>query len=529
MKNSKSCIKQFVSSLGLLGLISGAAVSPVSAQTPGNVYDMVILNGRVVDPETGLDAVRNVGVSEDKISIVTEEAISGEVMIDASGRVVAPGFIDLHAHGQRIPAGRMQAKDGVTTALELEVGVLPVGAFYEAVAKEGRPINYGTAASWAHARVAEFVGEEPEAEVDWFTGHFGSSEWQESIADEKQTDAIMSRVQAGLDEGGLGVGVALGYAPGSGRKEYHALNELAAKNEVPSFTHARFLSVTEPESSFEGYQEMVAVAVATGAHMHICHLNSISMRDIGSIAPLVKSAQESGAKITVEAYPYGAGSTSIGAAMFKEPGWQERLGGIKKSDFTVDGKALTDAEFDRLQKEAPNTGVVLHMIHPDKYPSDQRALDMSILYPGGAIASDGGGWSDAGGLIESSVWPLPEDANSHPRSAGTFSKFLRVYVREDKSLSLLEAINKTSTIPAKILEQSVPQMRQKGRIQTGADADIVIFDLETVSDRATYEKPAQVSVGFDYVIVGGTQLIANGQLDTTVLPGKPIRRSVTTQ
>lgn len=510
---------------GLVGAVIALSACASLLQPPSEVYDIAILNGRVIDPKTGLDATRNVGLIGDRIVAVTQRNISGRTTIDAEGKIVAPGFIDLHAHGQNIPSARMQAMDGVTTALELEVGVLPVNAFYTAVAAEGRPIHYGTAASWAHARVAEFVGEEPQADVDWFASHFGNLDWQEKIATEDQTNAIMARVQQGLDEGGLGIGVALGYAPGSGRKEYQTLNVLAANNGVPSFTHARFLSVTEPESSFEGYQEMIAVAASTGAHMHISHLNSISMRDINTIAPMVKAAQDAGVHITVEAYPYGAGATSIGAAMFREPGWQARLGNIRKSDFTLDGQPLSDADFDRLQRDAPGTGIVVHMLNPDKYPTDQADLDVSVLYPGGAIASDGGGWNDANGEIEASVWPLPDNASSHPRSAGTFSKFLRVYVRELEALTLIEAINKTSSIPAQILEQSVPQMRQKGRLQVGADADIVVFDLNTVSDRATYEKPAQASVGFEHVIVAGTVLITGGELQTDVLPGRPIRRN----
>ncbi|WP_425408157.1 amidohydrolase family protein [Hyphococcus sp.] len=507
-----------------LAVLFAAAVS-ACAKAPTAPYDLVILNGRVIDPETGLDAIRNVGVNGDSVAVVTKDKIAGATTINASGKVVAPGFIDLHAHGQRIPAGRMQALDGVTTALELEVGVLPVAEFYEQAAAEGRPIHYGVAASWAHARIAEIVNDEPEANVEWFTGHFGNTQWQTKIASTEELEGILARLQSALDDGAVGIGFALGYAPGSGRKEYYAANALAAKNNVPTYTHARFLSVTEPDSSFEGFQEMVAVAASTGAHMHISHLNSISLRDIDAIAPMIRGAQENGVTITVEAYPYGAGATSIGAAMFQGPDWQARLGGIKKSDFTVDGEPLSDAEFDRLQADAPSTGVVLHMLHPDDRSEDQAALDKSILYPGGAIASDGGYWSDAGGLIANDIWPMPENAQSHPRAAGTFSKFLRVYVREREAISLLDAIAKTSLIPAQILESAAPQMRQKGRIQVGADADIIVFDLARVSDRANFEKPAQASVGFEHVIVGGTPLVIDGVLDTTVLPGRPIRRS----
>jgi len=351
-------------------------------------------------------------------------------------------------------------------------------------------------------------------------------EWQYELADKPQMDDILARVQEGLDEGGLGIGVLLGYAPGSGKKEYYALNALAAKNGVPTFTHARFLSNIEPNSSFEGYEEMVAVAAATGAQMHICHLNSISLRDIANIKAMIQKAQENGVKITVEAYPYGAGSTSIGAALFRGDNWQARMGDIKKSDFTLDGVPLTDAEFDRLQREAPGTGIVVHFIHPEDNPEDAKVLKESNLFQGGAVASDGGDWTVKGQSVASNVWPLPADAQSHPRSAGTFSKFLRVYYRENQEISLSDAIAKMSLIPAQILEKSVPQMHRKGRIREGADADIVVFDPNTVSDRATFERPSQSSVGFQYVIVGGAPLVSEGVLDKSLLPGRPVRRAI---
>ncbi|MBB5518921.1 amidohydrolase family protein [Amphiplicatus metriothermophilus] len=508
-----------------LGLALATLLGLFPAASAEETFDLVILNGRVIDPETGLDAVRNVGVRGDRIARITKKNISGARVIDAEGFVVAPGFIDLHAHGQNIPSGRAQALDGVTTALELESGEYPVSSFYDAAAEEGRPIHYGASVNWSRARIAEITGQEPASHDDEFERDPNGPDWRYMVADETQSERILARVQQGLDEGGLGIGVLLGYSPGSGRGEYYALHELAATNGVPTFTHARYLSNTEPDSSFEGFQEMVAVSAATGAQMHVSHLNSISLRNIAPIRAMLQGAQGRGVNITVEAYPYGAGATAIGTALFEGGNWQARLGGIKKSDFTLDGTPLTDAEFDRLQKEAPRTDIVVHFLHPEDKPEDQAILDQSILYPGGAIASDGGEWQINGEEIASDVWPIPAHAESHPRSAGTFSKFLRVYVREQEAISLIDALAKTSLIPAQILEESVPQMRRKGRLQEGADADIVVFGIARVSDRATYEEPAQMSAGFEHVIVAGTPLVSNGVLDTSVLPGRPIRRT----
>lgn len=511
--------------LALSIALAGLAGCAPGASAEKNAFDLAILNGRVIDPETGLDAVRNVGVRGDKIVRITRKTIAAKRVIDAEGLIVAPGFIDLHAHGQSIPSARVQALDGVTTALELESGKYPVSSFYKAAAAEGRPIHYGASVGWSQARTTELSGREPTSHDDIPERDPAGPDWRHTPASSEQTANILARIQTELDDGGLGVGVLLGYSPGAGRGEYHALHELAAKNGVPTFTHARYLSNIEPDSSFEGFQEMVAVSASTGAHMHVSHLNSISLRDIAAIRRMLEGAQAHGANITVEAYPYGAGATAIGTALFEGDRWQERLGGIKKSDFTLDGTPLTDAEFDRLQHEAPRTAIVVHFLHPEDNPEDRKILAQSILYPGGAIASDGGDWRLNGEQIASDVWPIPADASAHPRSAGTFSKFLRIYVRETQAISLKDALAKTSLIPAQILEKAVPQMRLKGRLQEGADADIVVFDIETVSDRATYERPAQMSVGFAHVIVAGTPLVSDGVLDTSVLPGRPVRRT----
>jgi N-acyl-D-glutamate deacylase len=508
----------------LAAVLSLGLLAPCAAQAAAPSYDLVIEGGRVIDPETNLDAVRNVAVKDGKVVEVSEAPLSGARTIHAKGLVVAPGFIDLHAHGQQLPAARMQAFDGVTTALELEAGILPVGKFYDQVASEGRPINYGAAASWAEARQKVMDGVEPEPSLEAFEKAQRLPNWSSKVATEDQIQQMARLVDQGISEGALGIGFLIGYAPPSGRKEYYELNRLAAQRNVPTFTHVRFMSVEEPQSSFEAYQEMVAVAAATGARMHVCHLNSTSLRDAPRVIELISSAQKRGVPLTVEAYPYAAGSTVIGAAMFRGPNWRERLGGAKASDFEYNGKPLDEDSFARLQKENPGALIVIHFLNPGVIPGDQELLDQSVLYPGGAIASDAMPWTVDGKTLQGHVWPLPANAYAHPRSAGTFSRFLRQYVHDRHAISLPEAIRKITLIPAETLEDSVPQMKAKGRLSPGADADIVVFDPETVADRATYARPAQTSVGMKWVIVGGTPVIADGRLDLKALPGKPIRR-----
>lgn len=279
---SSAAVRFLGTLVGLFGAVSIAAAqtSRAAAAERGEGFDLVIANGRVIDPETGLDGVRSVGIRGGRIAAISSTPLRGRTVLDATGLVVAPGFIDLHSHGQELPGARMQAFDGVTTSLELEAGILPVATAYERVAREGRPINYGFSASWLYARVAEKEGMEPTGSVTFFQEAQTRKGWQYTVASAGETERIIARLQRGLDEGALGIGVLAGYAPGYGRKEAFAVAQLAARAGVPAFTHVRYMSVIEPQSSFEAIEEVVALAAGTGARMHICHLNSSSIRDI---------------------------------------------------------------------------------------------------------------------------------------------------------------------------------------------------------------------------------------------------------
>lgn len=486
----------------------------------------LVLYGRVIDPESSLDGIRHVGIKGDKIAAVSVEPLKGRQVIDAKGLVIAPGCIDLHAHGQELPSARMQAFDGVTTALELESGILPVSKFYERRAKEGRPINYGASVGWAFARVAVMQNLEPDGELRFMLKAFGLSDWTQQPASEEQVNKILARVEQGLKEGGIGIGMLAGYAPGFGQKENYLVHKLAVKYGVPTFVHIRYMGLVEPQSSFAAYQEVIAMAASTGAHVHICHFNSTSLRDIEVCARLVADAQKRGQKITTEAYPYGTGWTGINAAFLRRPDWRKHMG-MDYSDivYLKTGERLTKERMEEIQKKDPGGSILLRFLDPDGKPGDQALLDRSVLFPGGAIASDGGDWEVDGKVVTGDVWPLPEKALAHPRAAGTFCRILGRYVRDRKVLTLSDAIRRCSLIPAQILETSTPQMKSKGRVKVGADADLIVFDPDTVIDRATFEKPLQTSTGMRHVIVNGTFVIRDGELVKSALPGKAIRRT----
>jgi N-acyl-D-glutamate deacylase len=505
----------------LLALMPGVSASAAE-------YDLAIHNGRVMDPETKFDGIANVGIKDGIIAIITKEKITGTKTVDATGHVVAPGFIDIHAHGQNIGDYRMQAVQGVTTMLELESGVLPIAEWYEKQAAKKLPINYGAAAGWTFARIAAFAGGQPVSSPEYFQEAQTRTDWKMNIATPEQLARILKLVAQGLDEGALGIGINAGYAPGHGQKEYFALAELAARRDVATFTHVRYASNMEPESSFQAVQELIANAAVTGAHMHLCHINSTSLRDIHSILKLVDDAFERNINISVGAYPWGAASTVVGAAMFSGEGWRERMGSTA-NNFQLGTKRMTEAQLADYQKNKPGTFITWHFLD-ESNPADLALLDASILHPRILIESDEMFWMfmdkhDRIVNYDGSEWPLPKETFSHPRSNGTFAKILRSYVRERRLMTLPEALRKMCLMPARTLEGFVPQMKKKGRLQQGMDADIVVFDPETISDVGTYEKPNQPAAGVQSLLVHGELVVDGGQLVLNAAPGRPIRRT----
>ena len=492
-------------------------------------YDLVIINGRVMDPETGFDQVSNVGVRGGEIAVITTESIDGDEAINAEGLIVAPGFIDLHAHGQNIGDYRMQAMQGVTTMLELESGVLPVSDWYDEQAEKRLPINYGTASAWTYARIATFTETEPEATVAYFQDVQGRADWKMDIATPGQLENILALVEQGLDEGALGVGINAGYAPGYGFKEYYALAKIAADRDVATFTHVRYASNDEPAGSFQAVQELIANAAITGAHMHLCHINSTSLKDIEATLELVENAQQRDINVTVGAYPYGAASTVVGAAMFSGDGWRERMGSTAEN-FQLGTERMSEEQLADYQQNKPGTFIVWHFLD-ESNPQDLALLDASVLHPDTLIESDEMFWmtmDDKGGIENYSgdAWPLPDGVFSHPRSNGTFAKILASYVRERELMSMQEALRKMSLMPAQTLEDFVPQMKTKGRLQKGMDADIVVFDPEAIAPVGTYEDPNHPAVGVQSVIVNGVVIVDGGELRVDAAPGQPIRRAV---
>jgi hypothetical protein len=449
-------------------------------------YDLVLEGGRVMDPETGLDAKRNVGVRDGKIVRVSSEALSGKRVIHAAGLVVAPGFIDLHQHAQGIESQRVKALDGVTTALELEIGVPDVAEFLKTKERHSL-IHYGTSASHVAARALAFGTPLPSGEILPKSGPA-----TEQAATTAQIMQIENRLRAELDGGGLAVGMGIQYTPGATRLEIIDMFRLAAERGVPVYTHVRSSGGVDP-GSIAAVSEVIAASAISGAPLHIVHINSTCLRDAPECLSMVEGARARGLDVTTEAYPYIAGMTFINSAVFN-PGWQERQGGISYGDLVLPntGEHLTKERFDELHNSSTPQTVLI-------FSNSQAVLDKLIPNQLVMIASDG--------------------LEGHPRNAGTFSRVLAQYIREKGTITLMEALRKMSLMPAQMLERSTPAARQKGRLQEGADADIVVFDPATIADHATFQKPMEPSVGVHYLLVAGTVIVDDGKIVPDLYPG----------
>jgi N-acyl-D-aspartate/D-glutamate deacylase len=446
-------------------------------------YDLVISSGHVMDPESGLDGVRNIGITAGKIKVITIRPLTGKQTIQARGLIVAPGFIDIHSHGQDDENYRYKARDGVTTALEMEVGAWPIDAWYKA--REGKAlVNFGATSGHIPAQMAVMH------DSGTFLPRDNAVNRATTRAESKQ---IHDNVRQGLTQGALGIGMGIAYFPKATREEIYDIFTLSAERHAPIYVHMRNPGPIEP-GVVDSLQEVIGNAAATGASLHVVHIPSMAFRQLPLALDMLDGAKRRGLDVTTECYPYTAGMTQLESAIF-DTGWQERLA-ITYGDlqWTATGERLTEETFGKYRKQGG--AVVLHSM-------PENMVKLAVTHPGVIIASDG--------------WLV--NGKGHPRAAGTYSRVLARYVREQRALSLMEALRKMTILPAQRL--NIPN---KGRIKVGADADLAIFDSAKVEDKATYDNPAQYAEGIPWVVVNGVPVVREGKLQTDIFPGRGLRR-----
>lgn len=457
---------------------------PVAAQ------DLALIGGRVMDPETGLDAVRNVVIDNGRIVAITTEPQSADEVIEVDGLVVAPGFIDLHAHGQDVVSNRFQVADGVTTAMDLEIGMYPVAEWYES--RQGDAlIHYGATVAHVVTRYAAVEGSVPTDIRQYRIDAFAAESARQPVT-EAQLERTLVLLEEGLRQGALGVGFGITYTPGATHAEILAAFAKAATLDAPVFVHMRASSRMGGDR-LAPIQEVIADAAATGVALHIVHINSSTNEAARPAIALIRAARDRGVDVTTESYPYTAGSTLIESALFDN--W---AGDHANLQWAATGERLNEESFRRYRQEG---GWVI--IHGRR----EETNEWIVAQPDVIVASDGITF---------------RDGPAHPRGAGCYARILGHYVRERGALDLMTALSKMSLQPARRLEGIAPQMKQKGRVQVGADADLTIFDPARVRSRATYSDSMQMSEGIEYVLVDGTLVVRNGELVEGVAPGQPI-------
>ncbi|WEM44792.1 aminoacylase (plasmid) [Photobacterium sp. DA100] len=478
-------------------------------------YDLVIKNGRVMDPETGYDKVASVGIKDGRIAIITNNNIDGNDVIDAAGHVVAPGFIDTHFHWQAPLGYKIGLRDGLTSSMDLEEGCAgtTLGAWYqERIGKTA--VNFGCASSHELARAIVLDGLQ---EKDVSQGPMSAFEtrkgtgWSSAKPSLEQGNEILRIIDKGLQDGGVGIGSTLGYMrEGVTTRELYEVQKVGARYGRHTAVHTRF---TPDSATFEnlGTQEVIANALSLGAPAMICHFNNPGW-ELGH--ELLFGLQQRGFNIWGEIYPYAAGSTTLNAVFLKPENWVEKLG-HRYEDTMADaatGKFYTLETYEAGLKENPTQEIILYKMPPEDAVS-------WLKLKGVTMASDGMNAEPSFGPWET---PLEELGNMHPRGAGARASSVRLAREND--IPLMQIMSILSYNAAKHLgDTGLKAMQERGRIQKGMIADIVVFHPEKFTDNATYQNGSLPSTGMKSVIVNGTVVLKNDKVVNGVFPGQPIR------
>lgn len=446
------------------------------------IYDTVIMNGIVVDPETEtVKAGFNIGIKNSRIAEITDENITGKETINAEGRIVSPGFIDVLSYSPNDIGNKYKIGDGVTTNLAMHGATAHFKSWFDSYSRRKMLVNYGGAV---------FVGA--------IRSEMGIGRYSTPTAG--QIEKMKAITEQAIKEGGIGISFSPEYLPGTSADEIKGIMNVGKKYGMTSFFHVRYSDMIEPGTNIDAIKEVIGYARETGCPVQVVHIVSTGgTYSMPQSLKLIDDARKEGLDITIDTYPYHYWATYANSARFDD-GWQQRFG-IGYSELQVGGsrEIVTAESFKKFRK----LGILLVAY---AIPKEDVALSLQPDYC--MIGSDC--------IIEPSL-------NNHPRGSGCFSRTIGLYSRELKVITLMKAIKMMTLTTARRFEDVAPALKQKARLQVGKDADIVVFDYNTIIDTATVENPASYSKGIEYVMVNGVTVKDLKGIRTGVSPGKPIR------
>jgi len=480
---------------------------------PKQEFDIVILNGRVMDPETNFDGIRNVGIKDGRIALITESEIKGKETIDATGHVVAPGFIDTHWHYDRPWSNKLALRDGRTTVLDLEIGThgTYIDKWYRS--REGNnQVNYGQAVGHEYARAEVLDGFTESQDVRTAAESRKGNGWCCVRPSLEQGNEILKILDQGLAAGGLGIGSTLGYMrDGVSARELFELQKLAARYGRQTGAHFRYTPGNDVLEA-NGIQELLANAAALKAPALACHFNNPGYN---LVHELLVRMREQNLNVWGEIYPYAAGSTALNAVFLEPEVWVKQLGYKYEETLRdpITGEWYTEESRAEMLKKDPTRVILV-------YKMPESAILDWLKMPGATIVTDGMPTLPDDNLS----WDTPyeELPNTHPRASGSYAKSFRL--ARENNIPLMQIVAMSSYNSALPLgNMGLKAMQERGRMQEGMVADITIFDPQKVTDNASYEKGNVPSTGIPYVIVNGTLVVKDSKVLKGVNPGQPIR------
>ncbi len=515
------------------GLLLAAALLSLSGCGREAEVDLLIAGGTVVDG-TGSPAVRaDVAILDGRIARVGDlDGVSAARTVDATGLVVAPGFIDPHTHARRglleIPTADPYLHQGVTTVVEGNDGSspLPIAPYLDSIAE--REVSPNFALFVGHGSIRSEV--------------MGHEDRPPSAAEIAELKALVAR---GMEDGALGLSTGLAYVPGTyaTTEEVIELAKVAADYGGIYISHMR----DEGKGVLDSVRETIRIGEEAGIPVQMTHHKVGGHRQFGQSAEsvrLMRAARARGVDVTFDQYPYTASSTGLS---FLIPAWalagdrlQDRLADAAERervfadmaafiderfandasriqlvscvfDSTLAGRTLEQVLRDRGREPTPRaiSGIVLEFHELGRCGSILHSYDEADVE--GFLRSEYGMIGSDGSLGRFGV------GSPHPRAYGTYPRVLSRYVRERGVLSLEEAVRKMTSFPADRLG-----FRDRGRIAEGLVADLTVFDPDRVEDRATFQDPHRYSVGIEHVFVAGVPVIESGR-HTGARPGRVLR------